>query len=237
MGNPSLNILALETSGRRGSIAALEASETEVHLVEEASLSATARTAQILAPELRDLLHRVGWKPDQVELVAVTIGPGSFTGLRIGVTTAKTYAYATGAKVVGVDTLEVLAAQAGVVRAPLWAILDAYRDELFVAKFDRAPDGRIVPVLPSHIVRRDEWLRMLASGDVVIGPVIESLQDKLPPGVAIVERDLWQPQASTVGRLAWQAYKSGRTDDLWQLAPRYFRPSAAEEKWSANHPT
>src|SRR5688572_20388398 len=89
-----------------GSVAALEG-----ELVAEMELDSARRTAQTLVPALDVLLRQVAWKPQDVDLIAVTQGPGSFTGLRIGVTTAKTFAYACGAAIVGVNTLAAIARQ------------------------------------------------------------------------------------------------------------------------------
>ncbi|MEX0712672.1 MAG: tRNA (adenosine(37)-N6)-threonylcarbamoyltransferase complex dimerization subunit type 1 TsaB, partial [Pirellulales bacterium] len=91
-----MRILALETSGKSGSVAVLRG---DVLLAEE-PLEPSQRSAQSLAPAMRQLLEAVAWTPRDVQLVAVTLGPGSFTGLRVGVTTAKTFAYAVGAVVV-----------------------------------------------------------------------------------------------------------------------------------------
>src|SRR5205085_2589499 len=81
------------------------------------------------------LLKQVGWRPGEVELVAVVTGPGSFTGLRIGVTTAKTFAYAVGCEVMGVNTLLAIASRAPAGTARLHVALDAGRDEAYVASF------------------------------------------------------------------------------------------------------
>jgi tRNA threonylcarbamoyladenosine biosynthesis protein TsaB len=105
---PSLNILALETTDLAGSVATW----ADGRLFRELSLPSHQRSAQSLAPAIGDVLAQTGWRPTDVNLVAVTVGPGSFTGLRVGVTTAKTLAYCCGAAVVGLDTLEVLAAAA-----------------------------------------------------------------------------------------------------------------------------
>src|SRR5262245_32191202 len=106
-------IVAIETSGQHGSVAVLCGEEKgEARLVREIVLSDQQRTAQSLAPALNKLLQTAGWEPSTVSLVAVLTGPGSFTGLRIGVTTAKTLAYAWGADVVGINTLEAIAEQA-----------------------------------------------------------------------------------------------------------------------------
>ena len=73
------------------------------------------------------LLKQVGWRPDDVQLVAVSVGPGSFTGLRVGVTAAKVFAYAVGAEVLGVDTLEAIAAASPDDVAEVSAVIDAQR--------------------------------------------------------------------------------------------------------------
>ena len=88
-----MRILALETTEMAGSLAAMH----DRKLLAEIELDSKQRTAQSLAPGMKTLLAEAGWRPTDVELVAVTIGPGSFTGLRLGVTTAKTFAYAVGA--------------------------------------------------------------------------------------------------------------------------------------------
>ena len=100
--------LAVESSSASGSIALLDGAG----LVVESMLPSRPRIAQTLIPEMARLLRTVGWEVRDLELIAVVRGPGSFTGLRVGITAAKTLAYATGTAVIGVDTLEVLAFQA-----------------------------------------------------------------------------------------------------------------------------
>ena len=102
-----MRILALETTDLTGTVAALEGCQ----LLVERELNPGQRSAQSLAPALAELWQEVGWKPTQIELIAVALGPGSFTGLRVGVTTAKMLAYVAQAQVLGIDTLEAIAAQ------------------------------------------------------------------------------------------------------------------------------
>jgi tRNA threonylcarbamoyladenosine biosynthesis protein TsaB len=226
-------ILAIETSGRWGSVAVLQGDTGEARLLEQIALSGSERTAQSLAPALQRLLATVGWPPKSIEIVAVTMGPGSFTGLRIGATTAKTFAYVVGAEVVGVNTLGVLADQAPPSALPLWAILDAQRQELFAAKFNDETSFAIIREWETAIVREDDWLAGLRSGDHVTGPPLKRLASRLPPGVNVLPESSWQPMAAAVGRIAWTAYRAGHRDDIWKLAPNYYRASAAEEKHKA----
>ena len=93
-----MRVLALETSERIGSLATLQTNGQQVEVVCEATLPADQRAAQSLLPAVRSILHDSGWEPKQLDLVCVTTGPGSFTGLRIGVTAAKTLAYAVGGR-------------------------------------------------------------------------------------------------------------------------------------------
>jgi tRNA threonylcarbamoyladenosine biosynthesis protein TsaB len=223
-------ILALETSGRHGSVATLSGEKDAAQLLGQIALSGDERTAEALAPAIKRQFAEVGWSPKSVELVAVAVGPGSFTGLRIGVTIAKTFAYAVGAEVIGVNTLEALATQTTPSRAPLWTILDAQRQELFAAKFIIDDGRRIRTERTTSIISQEHWLVGLNAGDRVVGTALKRLVSKLPPDVVALPEELWQPMAFAAGQVGWKRYQSGQRDDAWKLSPNYYRPSAAEEK-------
>lgn len=228
-----MRILALETSGNAGSVALLEATEGPARLISEATVPAGQRTAKSLAPITKDLLKQAAWPASSIELIAVPVGPGSFTGLRIGVTMAKTFAYAIGAQVLGVNTLEVIAAQVPPTNVPLWTVMDAQRQELFTAKFAALDDGQPLKFVgETKIMTQSALFAALNSGDRVSGPGLQRLPTPLPADVTRIDETYWQPLASTVGQLAWRQYQGGRRDDLWKLVPIYYRQSAAEEKAS-----
>jgi tRNA threonylcarbamoyladenosine biosynthesis protein TsaB len=226
-----MRVLALETTDLAGSLAALDGGQ----LLAQCDLDSSMRSAQTLAGGIATLLGRVGWQPRDVELIGVATGPGSFTGLRVGVTTAKMFAYAVGAEVMGVNTLEAIARQAPEDIRKIWAILDAQRDQVFAALFSRAGDDWHSIGQPS-LLNNGDWLAQLAAGDVATGPALAKLSAQVAPGIMQVERALWFPKAVTVGRLAWRQFQSGRRDELQSLVPNYFRPSAAEEKRAQRTP-
>lgn len=221
----ALRILALETSTLDASVAALEGER----LLGQTLLDRTRRTAQCFAPAIQHQLHSAGWRPQDVQLVAVTQGPGSFTGLRVGVTAAKTLAYAVGAEVFAVNTLHVIARQAPAELPRISAVLDAQRQQLFVADFRREGD-RLVEAAETRIDDIAKWLAGLSPGTAVTGPGLATLRDRLPAGIAVVDPACWTPRAATVGRAAYLEHQSGNRHDLWTLNPVYYRSSAAEEK-------
>ena len=237
-----MRILAIETTERIGSVAAFQ----DTKLVAETRLTGDQRSAQSLAPALAELLKQLQWRAADLDLIAVTSGPGSFTGLRIGVTTAKTLAYAADAEVLGVNTLEVIAAQAPLpddeipddeipddeINAKITAVIDAQRGQLYSASFVRESNASIRCVEETQIVDCADWLAKRQAGEVVTGPGLSRIAGDLPPGVSVVDPQDWAPRASTVGKLAAAHYENGRRDDVFQLAPQYYRPSAAEEKWN-----
>ena len=221
-----MRLLALETSGMSGSVATL-ASGGKPQVVR---LPATERSARGLAPAVREAVRLAGWKPTEVGVVAVTVGPGSFTGLRIGVTTAKTLAYAWKADLVAVDTLDVLARQAPTTGDVLHAVLDAHRQELFTAVFRRDAAGGWVRNGESRLITVEAWLAALRPGDAVIGPVLSRIAARLPDSIIAASPEAREPHAGTVAELAAEAYAAGRRDDVWQIVPWYGRLAAAEEK-------
>ena len=223
-----MRILALETTERVGSVAAWHGD----NLLLQNDLAPDQQSARSLALGLRDVLAEVGWRPGDVELVAVSQGPGSFTGLRVAVTTAKSFAYAVGAEVLGVDTLETIAAGAPDRVSRLAVAMDAQRGDVVAQRFERGRDGWLRPVEPASLIPADEWLAGLAAGWSVSGPVLRKLVGRLPSHAVALEAACWRPTAANVARLAARDHAAGRRDDLWGLVPHYSRRPAAEEKWA-----
>ncbi len=229
-----VRILALETAIQPGSIALLERAQP----VARCDLAKDSRTTRSLMPAIQSQLAILGWKVTDLELVAVSQGPGSFTGLRVGVTVAKTLAYAIGAEVMGIDTLAVIARQATrpentPASRSLWSIMDAHRQQLFCAKYQREAEGEWQLARPSHVIGIDAWLDQVQAGDVVTGPPTAKVIARLHPQAILEDAANFAPRAVTVGELAAEAYQQGRRDDLWGLLPTYLRLSAAEEKRAA----
>jgi tRNA threonylcarbamoyladenosine biosynthesis protein TsaB len=184
-----------------------------------------------------------------IELISVVTGPGSFTGLRIGVTTAKSLAYAWGVPLVGVSSLEVIAYQ-GLGEGP-WGVpgtdsqiavaIEAYRGDLFGAIWS-AEEGRLKNLLqPPAPFSQHSWKSRLKQPDILGDRLIlagdgfgEWLRRPfLTNGQThgqFSELATWQPCASTLGKIAFARFLKGERENLWTLEPNYLRASTAEEK-------
>lgn len=192
--------------------------------------------AQTLAPAIAELLGEAGWRAGDVQLVAVATGPGSFTGLRIGVTTGKAFAYGVGCPVVGVHTLMAIAWQVPLDVRRFSVVLDAQRDELYVAEFARLDDRALVEHEATRVVACEMWLESLAAGSVVTGPGLTKMAARLPGGVVAVDAARWAATAASVGAVGWKLFSAGCAENAFTLLPQYFRPTAAEEQWNRNRP-
>jgi tRNA threonylcarbamoyladenosine biosynthesis protein TsaB len=162
--------------------------------------------------------------------VAAAVGPGSFTGLRVGLTTAKTFAYAVGAKILGVSTLETIAFAAPLASGVICPVIDAQRKQLFTARFERLTSGELHCLEGARMQSTDDWLAGLAAGTTVTGPGLSLVSGRMPSDIDMADERFWLPTAEHVALLAWRDHQSGRRDDLWRLSPAYVRESAAEEK-------
>ncbi len=221
-----MNIRALETSSFYGSVAGL----VDGALILHHELRTDQRTAQSLAPAVARILQDLNWRPRDVDLIAVTQGPGSFTGLRVGVTLAKTMAYALGAQVLGVHTLDVIATQAPTGHAKLSCVLDAHRQQAFCKSFRRGDGQSWEAGDDTRTIGIDQYVAELTPDIAVSGPLAKKIRTLVGAEITFVDEARWSPSATTVGQLAWREYSAGRRDDVWKLVPSYYRPSAAEEK-------
>lgn len=221
-------LLIVETSGRVGQVAvALGPKLLQVRRLDEAR-----RHARDLAPAVAELLAGQGWKPRDLHGVIVSRGPGSYTGLRVGIMSAKTLAYATGCALIAVDTFAAIALQAPEEVLAIDVLADAQQDKLYVQHFQRV-DGADGWQAGSalEIVAAADWLRRRTPDAWVTGPGVQVVESRLPEDCRRVPNELREPQPQGLLRLGMARYRAGLLDDLWKLEPLYARPSSAEEKW------
>lgn len=221
--------LALETSSSLGSLAL----RRNGRVCEELFLPAIGRRAtRFLLPELMRFLARHALKPRDLDLLAVSLGPGAFTGLRVGVTCAKTLAWATGRPLVAVDSLLAIAQNSPA--APLVAVaIDAQRQGVLLALYQPGVNGRGRPLGTTRLVRRDELASHVPENALLTGPGLTSLDANQIAGRSTAPRPFWLPRAATVARLADDQFLRGEIADPHSLEPCYARRSAAEDQWAA----
>ena len=164
----------------------------------------------------------------------MSVGPGSFTGLRIGVTLAKTLALATGVKIVAVPTVRVLAENAPGDATNLIIVLDAKRDQIFTARFAQR-DDRWTEEEPARV---DSLAQMLARSPRPVHLLGEGIpfHRKFVPedsSIVVTSDDMWRARASVVAKLGIEMANRGEFADALKLTPIYIRRPEAEEKADA----
>jgi len=225
-----IRAIAIETSGRLGSVAVCADGKV---LAERTFQHGLQHAARIL-PEIDALCRAQSWKPMEIEELYVSIGPGSFTGLRIGVTMAKTMALSTGLRLVAVPTVRVLAANAPAEATNLLIVLDAKREQIFTARFERADAASAwnekepahLDDLPSMLSRSPRPVWLLGEGI----PWHEKFIDRRDGQIHVLPSATWQARAATVAEIGWTMARSGEFADAMALTPIYVRRPEAEEK-------
>lgn len=219
-------ILGIETSTQQASVALFEHAQL---LATSEWNAADPRLRGALVARVRDLFHSADKRPIQCGGIAVSIGPGSFTGLRIGVACAKTLAYATGCPLVAVDTFEAVAAGSPPDVDRLTVVADAQRKEFFVGDYERC-DGEWRSTGPIRI-EGAKWLSEQNTGNCLSGPGLHGVTANLPAGALVLDQICWIPRAELVAVIGSRRLIRGERGEPATLEPLYVRRSAAEDKF------
>ncbi len=220
-------LLAIETSGMQGEIALADSGR----ILEERSLcTAGRRHAQTLVSEVQQLLEQHGLKSEDLSAIAVSVGPGSFTGLRVGIVFAATLSWLHKLPLVAVNTLEAMAQQ--IPSAETHAVLcsDAQRDEVFAAWVEWNYEQQLWRLQGDVQVRLP---RQLAGQQLVAGTVVERHAETLLAAGHTAGTLQLQPKAATVAQVGQQLVLQGCFCAPEELEPLYIRASYAEEKRDA----
>jgi tRNA threonylcarbamoyladenosine biosynthesis protein TsaB len=215
-----MRVLAVETSTLAGGVALLDGD----HVVGEYLLDVRATHSERLMATVDRALGDAGWSIDDITGLAVAIGPGSFTGLRIGLSTVKGLALALGVPVAAVPTLDAMAASLPFAALPVCPVIDARKGEVYTSLYRWAghamrQEWEYLALAPEALATRlDEPVILLGDG----AAAIRSPYARLAPPARRV------PSPGCVGQLGVERLRRNETVSAADLVPLYLRPSEAE---------
>lgn len=226
-----MRILAFESSAKAASVALM----ADGRLLAEAFQNTGLTHSRTLLSMAEDLLKTCELTVKDVDAVAVAKGPGSFTGLRIGVAAAKGFAWGRQIPVVGVSTLEGMARNAGLFTGTIVACMDARRQQVYNALFS-AKDGAITRLTEDRAISLDDLWQELSSleGTILLLGDGAELCNKAYEGrgkeILLAPEHFRHQRATGIALLAGEQLLAGLTEDNFELAPNYLRLSQAERE-------
>jgi len=231
-----MQVLGIDTSTACGSVGLID----EGSVISEYLLNTSVTHSERLLKAIELVLREARYAMEDLDGWAISLGPGSFTGLRIGVSTVKGLAFATGTPVVGASTLDVLASQISPTPYLLCPVLDAKKDEVYTA-FYQYGEGDLLRRLSAYqAIRPEDLLKKIRERTIFIGSGVRTygdyLQSSLPSFAIFPPFPLNAPLGSMAAKLGCDLLRKGEYLDLSTFVPIYVRPSEAELKWRDRHP-
>ncbi|MBI4838219.1 MAG: tRNA (adenosine(37)-N6)-threonylcarbamoyltransferase complex dimerization subunit type 1 TsaB [Nitrospirae bacterium] len=227
-----MKILALETATMAGSAAIVQDEE----LIGEIRVNISTAHAERLMPSIEYLLKASRISIKDIDAFAVSIGPGSFTGLRIGLSTAKGFSYSTGKPIISVPTLDAFARTLPFCPHFICPMLDARKNEVYAGLY-KWEIGICTKIVPETAINPADFLRQIKGPAVFIGEGAriykKLIKDALGDAALFAPVSKMIPSASAVGEIALEKLKNGLIADPVSLTPFYLRKSEAEIKKDA----
>lgn len=217
-------LLAINTSTPQFSIAFLRKNGS---LLAEQIISAPSRNFRTLVPAFHDLLKVSGSDPKGFSAVAVATGPGSFTGLRVGIAFAKGLSQGLGIPVIGISTLEAIAHQCLEASVPICPLVDSRRGEVFTAFFHRSREGNLVRISQDTCLMMEALPSLIKETSVFVGNDYDNQAPQVRQYVGSKARlappHLWNLRASWIGWLGLRNAGERGFDRMSDLFPVYLR--------------
>jgi tRNA threonylcarbamoyladenosine biosynthesis protein TsaB len=220
-------ILAIETATGCGGVSLTQGGVDEGRVLAEYTLQPEITHSRRLLGSIGAMMEAAGVGWSDLDAVAVSLGPGSFTGLRIGMAAAKGIAMGASLPLLGVPTLDGLAAQATPTELPLCCLLDARKQQVYAA-FYSFKTGRCLRTSDFMVVSAEQLAQRIQEPTLVVGPGINACQSTLAgqPLARLAPAGLLHPRAAFIGFVGAAMLAQGQGND--DLVPLYVRASEAE---------
>ena len=221
-------ILAIESSALTASVAVYDSDR----LLGEYTVNNGNTHSETLLPMVESLLGFLNLSVSDVELFAVSAGPGSFTGIRIGVATLKGLAFGSGKPCVGVSTLEAMAYRLQAPNGLICPVMNARRKQVYTALF-REQNGELLRLMPDSAIAIEELDKILSQYNepvYLIGDGYTLAVQNLTHALGYTPEHLRCQSAASVAKAAWKLYQAGQAQTDKEIKPVYLRPCQAERE-------
>lgn len=228
-----MKVLGVDTSTSCGSLGIID----DEAIVAEYALLRDETHSTRLVPAIQALLKEAQLSLDEIDGMAVSLGPGSFTGLRVGLSAVKGLALAAEKPVVGIPTLDALASNLPFTPYVICPILDARKGEVYTALYKDGEGGRVEQLTSYQVLSPLDLLEKIPLQEIIfLGDGVEVygelIKERLGAKALFAPPHLRFLRGSSVAEIGLQRFKRGENDDISSLVPIYVRPSDAEIKWT-----
>lgn len=223
-----MNILAIDTSSQNATVALLN----EERLIGEYTINNKKTHSQIIMPLIEDLIEKSGLDISDIDVYATGIGPGSFTGLRIGVATCKALCQAGNKKIIGISSLEILAKSINFTDKTVCAIIDARRNDVYNAVYKSG-----MCLKADRTINIETLLDELGDSETIfVGDGVnihkDLIKEKMGNKAFFAPKSVMMSKAGVLAEIAFEKALNNEFDDISTLNPIYLRTSQAEREYN-----
>lgn len=196
----------------------------------EYDLELGRRHSALLIPAIKRALDALGWRAGDIDYFACGLGPGSFTGMRVGLSAIKGFSWSLKKPIVGISTLDILARNASSVAGPVVPIIDAKRGLIYCSIY-RIKKGVLKRTAPYMLLNEDELLKKIPRNAVLLGDAVSLYQENISrkiKGIKMLDKDYWYPRARNIIALALERIKQREFKDAFSVLPIYLYPKECQ---------
>lgn len=222
-----MRILGIDTATKFLCLGAYDGS----HMYEY-NLEVGKKLSSLLIPTIQRVLKTLNWRMSGIDYFACGLGPGSFTGMRTGLSTIKGLCWVLNKPLIGISTLDILAKNIRETDKPIIPIVDAKRNLIYCSIF-KNKNRKLQRTRPYLLLGEEELFSIIKPDSIILGDAISLYKEKLQrnlKGIAILEKDYWYPKAHNIIELALERIKYKKFDNISTLKPIYLYPKECQIK-------
>lgn len=220
-----MRILAIDTTTKFLSLAIYDNGR-----VAEYNLETGNRLSSLLVPTVKRALGVLGLKLQDIDYFAAGVGPGSFTGIRLGLSAMKGFSFALRKPLVGVATLDTLAMNAPFTDKKIITAIDAKRGLIYSCAY-KYKVGKLIKVAPYLLLNKNDFYRSIKPLSLILGDALNLYRDDIRSNfgeVSFLDKDSWYPKAHNVITLALKKIRQGKSSDNYKINPIYLYPKECQ---------
>ncbi len=221
----SMKILAVDTTTKFLSLGIYDNAK-----VYEYNLEVARQLSSLLGVTIKRVLDAFGWQLDDIDYFACGLGPGSFTGVRVGLATIKGISWVINKPMIGISTLDILAKDVAHTDNPIVPIIDAKRNLIYCSIF-KNKNGRLDRLKPYMLLNEEEFFKHVKPKSILLGDAVSLYKEKIIEnikGATILDNGYWYPKARNTIELALGRIKDKKFDNPFKINPIYLYPKECQ---------